>query len=128
MPDGGRVSGAPGRGQQGASLVEIVLVLLVVAGASTVLYAYLGATMESLDIMRAERPIHARLAADLATLAAVRTQMNVYYATHGHWPPSREAVRGLLSPAPRFQCAGNDYTYEPGSGAVGLLIMDPARC
>ena len=36
-------------------------------------------------------------------------------------------VRAVLSQAPRFQCAGNDYTYDSAGGAVGLLIMDPRR-
>jgi hypothetical protein len=110
--------------------VEIVLVLLVVAGAGTALYAYLGTTKQSLDTLSAGRPVnHARLYADLSTLAAIRNQLDVYYATRGQWPPSREAVAALLSLAPRFQCAGNDYTYDPASGAVGLVNMDdPSRC
>ena len=117
------------RGQRGVSLVEIALVLLVVAIASTGLYAYLGATKTSLDTMSTERPLaHACLAADLSTLAAIRNQLDVYHAVHGQWPTSRDAVWTVLSPAPRFQCAGNDYTYDPASGAVGLVVMDPRRC
>ena len=103
--------------------------LVVLAIGSTALYAYLGATKQSLDRLNPQRPVnHARLVADLATLAAIRNQLDVYHSTHGQWPPSREAVGALLSPAPRFQCAGNDFTYEPASGAVGLVIMDPGRC
>ena len=103
--------------------------LLVVALASAGLYAYLGATKTSLDTLGTERPLtHARLAADLSSLAAIRNQLGVYYASRGQWPASREAVSALLRPAPRFQCAGNDYTYDPASGAVGLVIMDPRRC
>jgi hypothetical protein len=34
----------------------------------------------------------------------------------------------LLRPTPRFQCAGQDYTYEPASGALGLVVMDAGRC
>jgi hypothetical protein len=107
-----------------------VLVLLVVGGASTVLYAYLGSTKKSLDTLNAGRPAnHARLYADLSTLAAIRNQLEVYHSTRGQWPPSREAVAALLTLAPRFQCAGNDYTYDPASGAVGLVNMDdPSRC
>ncbi len=104
--------------------------LLVVAVGAAGLYAYLGETKRSLETLKTERPIHhARLAADLATLAAIRNQLDVYYASHGQWPQSREAVESMLRPAPRFQCAGNDYTYDPATGAVGLANMDdPGRC
>jgi len=72
--------------------VEIALVVLVVAAASTGLYAYLAATRTSLDTMSAERPLaHARLAADLSTLAAIRTQIDVYRSVHGQRPASRDA-------------------------------------
>jgi hypothetical protein len=109
--------------------VEIVLVLLVLAIASSALYTYLGATKKSLDTVNSARPLgHARIVADLSTLAAIRNQLAVYYAANGQWPPSREAVTAVLKPAPRFQCAGNDYTYDPVSGAVGLLVTDPDRC
>ncbi len=129
MPDSERVSTALWRSQRGVSLVEIVLVLLVVALASTAFYAYLGATKKSLETLNTERPLnHARIAADLETLSAIRNQLDVYYAAHGQWPPSREVVAALLSPAPRFQCAGNDYTYEPATGAVGLVIIDASHC
>jgi hypothetical protein len=111
------------------SLVEVLLILLVVAAASAALHAYLSETKKSLDTLSARRPLgHARLAGDLATLAAIRSQLDVYHATHGQWPPSRDAVAAVLRPAPRFQCAGNDYTYDPVSGQVGLVIADPGRC
>jgi hypothetical protein len=69
-----------------------------------------------------------RLTADLATLAAIRTQLDLYHATHGQWPASKEASVEALAPPPRFQCPGNDYTFDPSSGAISLLIMDPGRC
>jgi type II secretory pathway pseudopilin PulG len=116
-------------GSPGFSLVGIVLALLVVAVAGTAVYTYLGATRQSLETINVERPMNqARLAADLQTLAQIRTQLGVYHAGHGTWPPSRDAVAALLSPAPRFQCAGQDYIYDPGSGAVGLVVMDARRC
>ncbi len=124
-----RLSRLPGPDRRGVSVVEIVLVLLVVAVAGTALYAYLDATKTSLERANTERPLHhARLLADHATLAAIRTQLDLYHARHGTRPASREAVGALLSPAPRFQCAGNDFTYDPATGALGLVITDPARC
>jgi hypothetical protein len=125
----GRPSAAPRRGERGASLVELVLILLVVAGAGAGLYAYLGATRKSIETLHAGRPLgHARLAADLETLAGIRNQLSLYQSIHGQLPATREAVASVVVPAPRFQCPGNDYTYDPATGAVGLVIMDPARC
>jgi len=124
-----RLSGLPGPRQRGFSLVELVLILLVVAVASTALYSYFEATKQSLDRVNTERPInHARVMADSETLAGIRAQLDLYYSQHGQWPASRQALGALLNPAPRFQCAGNDYTYDPATGALGLVITDPGRC
>ena len=35
---------------------------------------------------------------------------------------------GLLMGPPRFQCAGNDFQYDPASGSLSLTITDDARC
>ena len=116
-------------GQRGISIVEILLVLLVAAVACGALYAYVGQTQKSLETMNTARPQgHARLAADLATLAAIRNQLDFYYSTHGQRPVSKAAAVAVLNPPPRFQCAGNDFTYDPTSGAISLVIMDPAGC
>ena len=115
--------------QRGFALIELVLALLVVAVASAGIYAYLEATKKSLETLDAARPInYAAVTADMATLAAIQTQVTLYQAQHGRWPPSREAVLGLLRPPPRFQCAGNDFTYDPPSGALALVTTDPGRC
>jgi len=112
--------------------VEIVLALLVVAIASAGLLTYLGQTKKTLETVGAGgagRPLgHARLTADLATLAAIRNQLDLYRSTHGQWPSSKEASVAVLASPPRFQCAGNDYTFDPATGAIALVIMDPGRC
>ncbi|MGH7265551.1 MAG: type II secretion system protein [Candidatus Rokuibacteriota bacterium] len=114
---------------RGFSLVEIALVLVVLAIVGSVLYAYLGSSTKTLEQVQQEKPLsRARLTADQATLAAIRSSLNVYYAQNGAWPASKEAVAALLSPAPSFQCEANDYQYDPGSGQVTLAIDDPARC
>ena len=119
----------PGRGVSGFSLVEIALVLVVLAIVGSVLYAYLGSTGKTLEKVREERPLsQARLVADQATLVSIRTALNVYYGSNGQWPASKEAVAGLMSPAPNFQCEGNDYTYDPATGQVTLLIDDVSKC
>lgn len=120
---------AGGAGRRGISLVEILIALLVVAVASGALYSYVGQTQKSLGSLKTARPLgHARLAADLATLAAIRNQLDVYVSTRGQRPASKEAAVAVLNPAPRFQCAGNDFTYDPTSGAIALAIMDAAGC
>ncbi len=116
-------------GQQGFSLVEIALVLIVLAIVGSVLYAYLGSTSKTLEKVREERPLsQARLTADRATLVSIRTALNAYYGSNGTWPPSKDAVATLLSPPPNFQCEGNDYDYDPATGQVSLLIDDLSRC
>ena len=50
------------------------------------------------------------------------------HAQNGKWPESKEAVATLLHPPPNFQCQGNDYTYDPATGQVGLVSDDPGRC
>jgi hypothetical protein len=115
-------------GHRGSSLVEIVLVLLVLAIGGAALSTYLGATKQTLESVNSRPVAHARIMADLSTLAAINSQVHVYYAANGQWPPSREALAAILRPAPQFQCAGNDYTYDPLTGAVRLVIMDPGGC
>ena len=129
MPSGALFSSNREEPQRGLSLVEVVLVLLVVAIASAGLYTYLARTARTLETVSAGRVLgHARLTADLATLAGIRNQLDLYHATHGQWPSSKEASAAILKPPPRFQCAGNDYTFDPASGTIGLVIMDPSRC
>jgi prepilin-type N-terminal cleavage/methylation domain-containing protein len=125
----GGAAARPGRGVSGFSLVEIALVLVVLAIVGSVLYAYLGSTSKTLEKVREERPLsQARLVADQATLVSIRSALNVYYGSNGQWPASKEAVAALMSPAPNFQCEGNDYTYDPATGQVTLLIDDVSKC
>jgi prepilin-type N-terminal cleavage/methylation domain-containing protein len=128
VPDAAPVAPNLGDGQRGLSLVEVVIALLIVAVSSAGLYAYLAQTKKTLEAVHSGQVVgHVRLTADLATLAAIRTQLDLYHATHGQWPASKEASVEALAP-PRFQCPGNDYTFDPSSGAISLLIMDPGRC
>jgi prepilin-type N-terminal cleavage/methylation domain-containing protein len=125
----GRRVFAPCRETRGFSLVEIAIVLVVVAIVGSVLYAYLGSTSKTLEVIQQEKPLsQARLTADRATVMSIRTALGVYHASNGRWPESKEAVAGLLSPPPNFQCEGNDYSYDPATGQVTLLIDDLSRC
>jgi type II secretory pathway pseudopilin PulG len=115
--------------ERGFGLVEIVLVLVVVAVAGFLLIRYLGSTAKTVEKIQEERPIaNARLMADQATLATIQDMVRTYQAQNGRWPADKATVLALLQGQPRFQCAGNDFEYDPTTGAVQLLISDSARC
>jgi hypothetical protein len=129
LPARGSGSPRPAPGAGGIGLVELAIVLVVVAIVGAVLYAYLGSTTKTLETLREERPLSgARLTADRATLAAIRGTLQVYYGQNGAWPATKDAVTALLNPPPRFQCSGNDFTYDPATGQVALIVDDLSRC
>lgn len=124
----GRV-GAWRTDQRGLGLIEIVLVLAIVAVAGYLLVQYLGTTARTVEKIQEERPAaHARLAADRATLGTIESALRLYHAQHDRYPADREALVALLPAPPRFQCAGNDFDYDPASGRLTLRITDPGRC
>lgn len=129
MREGSRITARTAPHERGLGLVEVALVLVVLAIVGAVLYAYITSSTRTLERVREERPLsQARLAADRATLSAIRSAIQIYYSQQGQWPPTKTAVAALLSPPPSFQCAGNDYAYDPGDGQVRLVIDDPTRC
>lgn len=104
-----------------------MLVILAVAG--TLLFHYIGSTARTVEQIQEQRPVSsARLAADQATLASIRSTLQAYRALHGRWPADKPGLLALLPSAPRFQCAGNDFEYEAAGGTVRLLIEDPGQC
>jgi hypothetical protein len=115
--------------RRGVGLVEIALTLVVAAIVGAVAYAYFASTAKTLEQVREERPMsQARLAADRATVIAIRSSLQMYYGQNGQWPPTKEAVSALMSPPPAFQCTGNDFAYDPATGEVRLLSDDVGRC
>ena len=103
--------------------------LLVLAVAGAFLYQYLVSTTKTVETVQQQKPMSAvRLAADRATVAAIRTSLRLYFGQHGRYPPSKDVVATLLNPPPSFQCEGNDYRYEAATGVVTLVIDDAARC
>ena len=115
--------------QRGFGLIEIVIVLAVVAIAGYFLMQYVNSTAKTTEMLQQDRPIdRTRLAADRAMLASVQSLVRNYQAEKGQWPPDKAAVVALLMAPPRFQCQGNDFEYDPTSGALSLTITDDARC
>ena len=115
--------------QRGFGFIEIVIVLAVVAVAGYLLLQYFGSTAKTVEKFQEERPIaHAKLAADQATLDAIKGMVQAYQAQNGQWPADKATVVGLLQSPPRFQCPGNDFEYDPATGALRLTITDAGRC
>ena len=101
----------------------------VVAVAGYVLMQYVGSSAKTMEALQKERPIdRTRLAADRATLTSMQSVVRNYQAEKGEWPADKTTVLGLLMDPPRFQCAGNDFQYDPASGSLSLTITDDARC
>jgi prepilin-type N-terminal cleavage/methylation domain-containing protein len=118
-----------GLAQSGFGLVEVLVVAVILAVVGTFVYQYFVSTTRTIETIQQQKPMSAaRLAADRATVAAIRTSLTLYFSQHGAYPPSKEVVATLLNPPPSFQCDGNDYRYEPATGLVTLVIDDAARC
>ena len=109
--------------------MEILVVAVILAVAGAFLYQYFLSTTKTIETIQQQKPMSAaRLAADRATVAAIRTSLQLYFGQHGGYPPSKDVVTTLLNPPPAFQCEGNDFRYDPGTGGVTLVIDDVNRC
>jgi hypothetical protein len=116
-------------GQRGFGFVEVVIILLVVVVAGFVLFRYVGSTARTLEGMQEQRPFAgARLAADQATLNQIQRAIREHQAEHGRWPADKAAVLALFAAPPQLQCSGSDFEYDPSTGAVRLVSVDPGRC
>ena len=135
----GTLRNSPGRGGHGATIasvrqrgfgfIEIIIVVAIVAVAGFLLMQYFSSTAKTVEKMQQDRPLaRSRLAADQATLTSVQGLVTAYRAEKGQNPPDRATVLGLLVSPPKFQCPGNDFDYEPATGALSLTITDDVRC
>ena len=116
-------------GARGFGLIEILIIVVVVAVAGALLHQYIGSTGKTFEQFQKDRPLAgARLVADQSTVDGIQAQLRAYQAINSKWPADKAAVLAALDPAPRFQCPGNDFEYDPATGAVRLLITDAARC
>ena len=118
-----------GLGARGFGVIEILLVLVVVALAGVLLMRYVSSTAKTVEKLQEDRPLQrSKLVADQATLDSVQGLVRNYQAEHGRWPADKAIVLSLLVSPPKFQCAGNDFEYDPASGTLRLLITDDSRC
>jgi type II secretory pathway pseudopilin PulG len=114
---------------RGFGYIEIVIVLAVVAVAGYLLMQYFTTTAKTVEKLQQDRPLaRTRLAADQATLTSMQGLVRNYQAEKGQFPPDKAAVVSLLAGPPRFQCPGNDFEYDPATGALRLAITDDSRC
>jgi prepilin-type N-terminal cleavage/methylation domain-containing protein len=115
--------------QRGFGFIEIIIVVAVVAVAGFLLMRYFSSTAKTVEKLQQDRPLaRAKLAADQATLTAVQGLVSTYKTEKGQYPADKTAVLGLLVSPPKFQCPGNDFEYEPATGALSLTITDDTRC
>lgn len=115
--------------QRGFGYIEIIIVVAIVAVAGFLLMRYVSTTAKTVETLQQDRPLaRAKLAADQATLTSVQGLVSHYKTEKGQYPPDKTAVLGLLVSPPKFQCPGNDFEYEPATGALSLTITDDTRC
>jgi prepilin-type N-terminal cleavage/methylation domain-containing protein len=115
--------------QRGFGFIEIIIVVAIVAVAGFLLMRYFSSTAKTVEKLQQDRPLaRAKLAADQATLTSVQGLVSTYKAEKGQYPSDKTAVLGLLVSPPKFQCPGNDFEYEPATGALSLTITDDTRC
>ena len=115
--------------ERGFGFIEIIIVVAVVAVAGFLLMKYFTSTAKTVEKLQQDRPLaRTKLAADQATLTSLQGLIRSYQAEKGQFPPDKTAAIGLLASPPRFQCPGNDFEYDPATGALGLTITDDSRC
>jgi type IV pilus assembly protein PilA len=98
------------RSQKGLTLIELMVVVAIIA-----IIAAVAITLYQ-DIQK-----KAKLAADQATVASLRSAVAIYYGKHnGVFPDAGTGatqIEGLVTPAPSWQCSAS-YVYTPGNGRL----------
>jgi prepilin-type N-terminal cleavage/methylation domain-containing protein len=107
------------RNPQGLTLIEIMIVVAIIA-------VIAGIALTSWQNAQKK----ARLAADLGTVASMRSAVSMYYGKrNGHFPPNSTVLQALILPDPPvFQCPGQGYTYDSSNGMIRLAVNDVNLC
>jgi type IV pilus assembly protein PilA len=92
------------RSQKGLTLIELMVVVAIIA-----IIAAVAITLYQ-DIQK-----KAKLAADQATVASLRSAVAIYYGKHNGVFP--DPIEGLVTPTPSWQCTAT-YTYTPANGRL----------
>jgi prepilin-type N-terminal cleavage/methylation domain-containing protein len=99
------------RSQKGLTLVELMVVVAIIA-----IIAAVAITVFQ-DIQK-----KAKLAADQANVAAMRSAVAIYYGKkNGLFPPDKDTVYGLVTPSisdTSFHCQSGGPGYDTGNGKV----------
>jgi prepilin-type N-terminal cleavage/methylation domain-containing protein len=112
-----RRQGVPARRERGLTLIELMVVVAIIA----ILLAIALVLFQ--DSQR-----RARLAADQATLNAMRSAITIYYGKHnGNFPLSPGAY--VMPAPPVFQCTLLAYSYDASAGLLTITSSNgPADC
>jgi len=98
------------RSQKGLTLVELMVVVAIIA-----IIAAVAITVFQ-DIQK-----KAKLAADQANTASMRSGVAIYYGkNNGIFPAARAAVNALVTPLPVWQCTGGVPTYIVANGKLNF--------
>jgi prepilin-type N-terminal cleavage/methylation domain-containing protein len=106
-------SGGPAR-ERGLTLIELMVVVAII-----------GVLLVIALVLFQDAQRRARLAADQATMNAMRSAITIYYGKHnGHFPAS-PGVYVVPSP-PIFQCALLQYSYDTSTGLLTVTSSNTA--
>ena len=102
--------------QRGVTLVELMVVVAIIA-----IIAAIAITLYQ-DVQK-----KARLAADLGTVAALRSASAIYYGKHdGNFPD--QATLGTLVQGLTFQCSGSSWAADATNGKITYSPNNISAC
>jgi prepilin-type N-terminal cleavage/methylation domain-containing protein len=95
------------RDECGLTLVELMIAVTIIAIIAAVAFAVYQETVKK-----------AKLAADLAIVASLRSAVAIYYGrSSGSFPASLDAVESLVQPTPVYKCSARPV-YDPTNGTI----------
>jgi type IV pilus assembly protein PilA len=106
------------RNQRGVTLVELMVVVAIIA-----IIAAIAITLYQ-DVQK-----KARLAADLGTVAALRSAGAIYYGKNDGVFPTEGMLSSLVLPSPPvIQCTGATWAADATNGKVTYTPNDTSAC
>jgi type IV pilus assembly protein PilA len=106
------------RDQRGVTLVELMVVVAIIA-----IIAAIAITLYQ-DVQK-----KARLAADLGTVAALRSANSIYFGRNDGVFPTQATLTTLVQPSPPiFQCTGSAWNVDITNGKITYTPNDISAC